>query len=148
MNELIEPPNPSNTGLEKLPDEIEKLPTEMKTMVSVMAGFFRSTSGPDPETARLMAQSEMHEESCRLEGYKQALINRDQQSQRDHIFRMKQSTQDMVKSILMTLVCVAGIICGLYLVVAKKDNAVGTPILVASFMAMLGGKSLLPKDKD
>jgi hypothetical protein len=120
----------------------------MKTMVSVMAGFFRSTSGPDPETTKILAQTEMHEETCKLEAYKQSLGNREKQNTRDHEYRMRQSTFDMVRNMLMTLVCVIGLGVGLYLLVFKKDNTVGTSILVASFMAMLGGKSLLPKDKD
>jgi hypothetical protein len=117
-------------------------------MVSVMAGFFRSTTGPDPETARLMAQTEMHEESCKLDGYKESARIRDLQNARDHEFRTRRLNHDSVKSGLMALVCVAGIVCGLYLIVAKRDSAIGTPLLVASFMALLGGKSILPKDKD
>jgi hypothetical protein len=133
---------------DNLPVEIEKLPPEMRTMVSVMAGFFRSTSGPDPETARILAQTEMHEETCKLEGFKQSLKTRDQQNERDHLYRVKRMNHDTAKTLIVMVVCLGGIICGLYLIVAKHDSAVGTPLLVAGFMAMLGGKSILPKDKD
>jgi hypothetical protein len=134
--------------VDTLPPEIEKLPPEMRAMVSVMAGFFRSTSGPDPETARILAETERHEETCKLEGFTRSLRNRDKQSERDHRFRMTKLTHETIKSLIITGVCVAGIVSALYLIVAKKDNAVGTPLLVASFMALLGGKSILQKDKD
>ncbi|HVU45431.1 MAG TPA: hypothetical protein VHD85_04850, partial [Terracidiphilus sp.] len=47
----------------------------------------RSSSGPDPETARAIAQAEMHEESCRLQGYKESLKTRDKQNEREHEYR-------------------------------------------------------------
>jgi hypothetical protein len=131
-----------------LPPEIEKLPPEMRTMMSVMAGFFRSTSGPDPETARILAQTEMHEETCKLQGFTESLKVRDQQNDRDHQFRTKRLNHETAKSIVVLVVCLGGIVCGLYLIVAKNNSTVGTPLLVAGFMAMLGGKSILPKDKD
>ena len=128
--------------------EIEKLSPEMKTIVSVFAGIFRSTTGPDPETSRIVADSEMHEETCKLEGYKETLKNRDKQNERDHDFRKKKLNHETAKGIIITLVCVAGVVSGLYLIVAKKDSAVGTPLLVASFMALIGGRSLFPKEKE
>ncbi len=128
--------------------ELEKLPPEMKTVVSVMAAFIRSSTGPDPETAKIVAETEMHEESCKLEGYKETLKNRDQQNERDHKFRVKKLNHETAKSMILALVSVAGIITGLYLLVAKNNSNVGTPLLVASFMALIGGKSLFPKDKD
>jgi hypothetical protein len=137
----------SSFSEDDLPVEIQKLPPEMRTMVSVMAGFFRSTSGPDADTAKILAQTEMHEESCKLDAFKHQLLTRDQQNQRDHIFRVKKMNHETAKSVIVMVVCLGGIICGLYLIVAKKDSTVGTPLLVASFMAMLGGKSILGKDK-
>jgi hypothetical protein len=128
--------------------ELEKLPPEMKTVVSVMAAFIRSSSGPDPETAKIVAETERHEESCKLEGFKETIKFRDKQGERDHEFRKKRLNHDTAKNMILTGVCVGGIIVGLYLLVAKNDNSVGTPLLVASFMALVGGKSLLPKEKD
>ena len=128
--------------------ELEKLPPEMKTVVSVMAAFIRNSTGPDPETAKIVAETEMHEESCKLDGYKETLRNRDQQNERDYKFRVKKLNHETAKSMILALVCVAGIITGLYLLVAKNNSSVGTPLLVASFMALVGGKSLFPKDKD
>lgn len=154
-------PNPASGTLTNKPDNtpatsaeyiaataLEKLPPETRDVVSVIAGFFRSTTGPDPETAKIVAESEMHEESCKLEGYKETLKTRDKQSARDHEFRTKKLNHETAKAMLIATVCVAGIVSGLYLLVAKGNSEVGTPLLVASFMALLSGKSLFSKDKD
>jgi hypothetical protein len=126
-------------------DQIERLPSEMKTAMTVMAGLFRSTSGPDPETARLMAESEMHAEKCKLEAYRASLANKDSQNQRDHDFRRKKLDHDTIRASVISCVSVAGIICALYLMIAKGNSQVGTPLLVASFMTLLGYK---PESKD
>lgn len=132
-----------------LPEEIEKLPPEMKTMVSVMAGFFRSTTGPDPETSKIVAQSEMHEETCKLEAFKESLKNKDKQNERDHNYRKKKLNHDTIRSMSIILVCVGGIACGLYLLVVKGNQTLGSGLLIACFMALLnGGKSILQNDKD
>ena len=133
-----------------LPPELDQLPADVKSsMFSMMMSLIiRNTTGPDPETSRIVAQSEMHEESCRLDGYKESLHTKDKQNDRDHEFRKKQLKHETAKSMTVALVCIAGIVTGLYLIVAKNDSSVGTPLLVASFMALIGGKSLLPKDKD
>ncbi len=130
--------------------EIEKLPPEMKTTVSVIAGMFRSITGPDPETSRIVAQSEMHEETCKLEAYKESLKIKDKQNERDHEFRKKRLNHETLKNSVILAVCVVGICAGLYLLVVKKDQAsLGSSILIASFMALLGGgKSLFQKEKD
>jgi hypothetical protein len=44
---------------------------------------------------------------------------------------------------------VIGICTGLYLLVVKKDELVGSNILIASFLALLeGGKLISHRDKD
>jgi len=128
--------------------EIEKLPAETKTMVALFAGMIRSHTGPDPETAKIAAQAEMHEETCRLEGFKESLKTRDRQGERDHLYRTKRLNHETAKSMVIAVVCVAGIVAGLYLIVAKNNSSVGTPLLVASFMALIGGKSFFPKEKE
>lgn len=120
----------------------------MRTMVSVMAGFFRSTTGPDPETAKVLAQTEMHEETCKLQGFTESLRIRDLQNERDHDFRKIRIKHETAKSVIVMMVCVGAIVCGLYLTVAKHDTSVGTPLMIAGFMAMLGIKPSMPKDKD
>jgi hypothetical protein len=131
-----------------LPAEAEQLTPEARTIVSVVSAIFRSNSGPDPETSRIMAETEMHEESCKLEAYTKSLENKNRQSERDHEFRIKQQRYDNLRSIITVFIFVAGIAFGLYLLVTQKSAAVGNTILVACFVALLNGKSLLPKDKE
>jgi hypothetical protein len=140
---------PRSGGGEYLPaKELEKLPPETRDVVSVIAGFFRSTTGPDPETAKIVAESEMHEESCKLEGYKETIKLRDKQSERDHEFRKKKLNHETGKAIIVITVAVAAIIAGLYLLVAQKNGSVGTPLLVAGFMALIGERSAFPRSRD
>jgi hypothetical protein len=145
-------PSPTAAAASVLPPasaaEIENLPPEMKTVVSIMAGMVRSPSGPDPETARAIAQSEMHAESCRLQGYKESLRTKDRQNERDHEYRKKRLNHETIKNVIVLFVCVIGILVGLYLLVAKGRDTLGTGLLVASFMALLqGGRALFPKDE-
>jgi hypothetical protein len=140
------PSNPAATP-EILAKDIEKLSPETRTIVSVMMGLFKSTSGPDPETARSVAQSEMHEESCRLDGFKESLRVKDLQNDRDHIYRLKRLNHESAKTFVVLGLCVAGAICGLYLLV-QGHTTLGSNLLTASFVAVLGGKSLLSKDKE
>jgi hypothetical protein len=147
-----ETPAPSVSGaMLSLPPELETLPAEVKSsMFSLMMGLFvRSTTGPDPESSRVAAQAEMHEETCRLDGYKESLKTRDRQSERDHEFRKKSLNHATALSLLITIACIGGIACGLYLLIVKREQTHGSGLLIASFMALLsGGKSILEKDKD
>ena len=129
-------------------EAIEKLAPETRTLVSLFAGIVRSTSGPDPETAKVVAQSEMHEESCRLEGYSQSLKTRDKQNERDHEFRLKRLSHDTWRGIAFNIICFLGLGTGLYLYVEKGATTLGSNIITGSFVALLGPKSLLQKDKD
>ena len=139
---------PQDTNAQEiLPAGMEKLPPEMRTMVSMMAGFFRSTSGPDPETSKIVAQAEMHEESCKLDGFKESLKVRDQQNERDHEFRVKHLNHETGLNMLMMCIYIAGIICGLYLLVSKKNETVGSYILIAFSVALFGGKPNFHRDK-
>lgn len=79
-------------------------------MFSLMMGLFvRNTTGPDPETSRVVAQTEMHEETCRLEGYKESLRTRAKRNNSDHEFRKKQLDHQMVLSLVVAVTCVGGI---------------------------------------
>jgi phosphotransferase system glucose/maltose/N-acetylglucosamine-specific IIC component len=134
-----------------LPPELEKLSPEIKSsMFSMMMGLIiRNTTGPDPETSKVVAQSEMHEETCRLEGYKEQLKNKDKQGERDHEFRKKQLNHDSMRNMAFYGICLVGICVGLYLLVAKSERTLGSNIVTACFVALLGGKSILGnKDKD
>jgi hypothetical protein len=137
-------------GFPSLPPEIEKLPADVKSsMFSLMMGLFvRNTTGPDPETSKMVAQSEMHEETCRLEGFRESLKTRDKQNERDHEFRKKKLDHQMVISLVIAVSCVGGIACGLYLLIVRKEQTLGTGLLIAAFMALLNGKSSFKKDED
>ena len=129
--------------------ELEKLPPEMKTVVSVMAAFIKSSTGPDAETTKIVAQTEMHGESCKLDGYKETLKSKDRQNERDHLFRNKRLNHDTARNMIFLFVCVIGIVAGLYLLVIKKEETLGSNILLASFLSMLGGgRFLSQKDRD
>jgi hypothetical protein len=150
---MVPNPDPSNetalsTAQLVTAKEIEKLAPETKAMVSLFAGIVRSTTGPDPETARIAAQSEMHEETCRLDGYKESLKTRDKQSERDHEFRKKRLNHETARNFVLYVTCLLGIGVGLYLYIAKNEKTIGSNIVTACFVALLGGKALLTKDKE
>jgi hypothetical protein len=128
--------------------ELEKLAPETKTIMSLFAAIVRNYSGPDPATAKIVAESEMHEETCKLEGYKESCRVRDLQNERDHKFRVKRLNHETAKGMIVTVVCVIGILAGLYLLVERQEHTLGSDILIASFLGLLGGRSLLPKEKD
>ncbi len=61
---------------------------------------------------------------------------------------MRKLSFETAQNVLVGVVCVGGAICGLYLMLIRGNKEVGTPILVASFMALLGVKPNINKDKD
>lgn len=118
-----------------------------KTLLSIFLAKSTTSFGPDPETAKIMADAEMHEEDCKLKGYQSTLQNRDQQNQRDHEFRLKRLSHETAMQIIVLLTAVGGAGAGLYLLL-KGNAVVGGNILVASVMTILyvlGGKSPLLK---
>jgi hypothetical protein len=108
-----------------------------KPEVLSLAAFFSSkmTLGPDPESAKLMAQTEMHHETCRLEGYKENLKHQDLDGQRKHQFRLKKLNHEtfLLTSVLLGALAGAGV--GLYLTIL--GNPVGSNILIASIATVV-----------
>lgn len=126
-----------------LPPEAEKALEKLveqggpKALLAIVAAVSRTTNvGPDPETARILAESEKHSEELRLQGYKANLENRDKQNGRDHQFRCKRLNHDTAKTMVVLTVFLVGVGVGLYLL-TKGNTAVGTPILVAAVMGVL-----------
>jgi hypothetical protein len=120
-----------------------------KPEVLSLAAFFSSkmTFGPDPESAKLMAQTEMHHETCRLEGYKKNLENQEQDGKRDHEFRLKRLNHDTFLMGMVLLLALAGAGTGLYLTVTEH-GALGSNILIASVALIyyiIGGNPLSAK---
>ncbi len=103
--------------------------------------------GPDPETAKIIADSEMHEENCRLEGFRASLDNRDKQNDRDHDFRKRRLNRDFSMSLAVLIVSLLGAGTGLYLII-RGNTAIGSNILIAStgiILYVLKGSPELPK---
>ena len=78
----------------------------------------------------------MHEESCKLEGFKQAMTIRDAQSDRDHEFRKIKQKDDNFRKQILLFTSILGVLIGLFLIIKLKETNVGGPILVASFLSL------------
>jgi len=111
-------------------------PEEAKGLLSIFLARSTTTFGPDPETAKILAQAEMHEEECRLKGYQASLQNKELQSQRDHALRMKRLNHETAMQVVVLIVAVIGIGVGLYLSISG-NALLGSNILVASVLTML-----------
>jgi hypothetical protein len=136
-------PPPILSALEKVPDQ------DAKAILSMAISRTTFGFGPDPETAKVLAQTEMHEEECRLKGFQASLQNREEQNRRDHEFRKKKLNHQTGLTVTVLAVTVGGIGGGLFLS-ATGNQALGNPVLIASFTVMttLAGKFLASRDKD
>jgi hypothetical protein len=96
----------------------------------------RASFGPDPETAKIIAETERHAEEKKLEGYKATLEHRDKQSQRDQDFRMQQlrhSALDRRIVLFSSLIALAG---GAALSF-RGDPQLGNPIMSAALTLLI-----------
>jgi hypothetical protein len=136
-------PPPILNALEKVPDQ------DAKAILSVALSKTTLGFGPDPETAKTLAQTEMHEEECRLKAFQASLQNREEQSKRDHEFRQKKLNHQTALTLTILTVTIGGIGGGLVLS-ATGNSPLGNPVLVASFTVLttLAGKLLASRDKD
>jgi len=136
-------PRPILSALEKVPDQ------DAKAILSVALSRTTFGFGPDPETAKTLAQTEMHEEECRLKGFQSSLQNREEQSKRDHEFRKKKLNHQTALTVTILVVTIGGIGGGLVLS-ATGNSSLGNPVLAASFtmLSALAGKLLASRDKD
>lgn len=134
-------PVPLRRALDQIPDE------EARAVLSV--ALSRTTVGPDPETAKIAANAEMHEEECKLKAYQASLQNRELQNQRDHQYRTKRLNHSTLLTVIILSVTILGIGTGLTLSI-QGNSAIGNPILAASFTMLSGlaGKLLASRDKD
>jgi hypothetical protein len=98
------PPPPPQKVAEALNKVVDP---EAKVTLAVALSRTSYGFGPDPETAKIIADGEMHEENCRLEGYKASLDNRDKQNERDHDFRKRRLNREtaMALSVLAVRDC-------------------------------------------
>jgi hypothetical protein len=142
----ILPPEAAKEVLEK---RLEQVPPQ-ELIAQVFAAVSRTTIGPDPETARILAQAEMHAESSKLEAYKENLKNRDNQNGRDHDYRCKKLVQDSFNLKIVLFCALAGCIGGIVLMLTGHQT-LGSNLLLASALAVygiMGGKTPFMKDKD
>ena len=96
----------------------------------------------------MLAEVERHAEESRLAGYRATLENRDKQNQRDHEFRVKTLNHASIRTGVVIVVAVGGIVAGLYFSVTGKSQ-LGGYVLVASLMALLQTMSLrIPSSRD
>jgi hypothetical protein len=97
----------------------------------------------DPETAKILAQAEMHAETSKLEAYRENLKNRDKQSERDHEFRCNKLKHDNFNLKIILGVAVLGCIGGITLLLTGHQ-LIGSNVLIASAVTvfnLVGGKS-------
>lgn len=118
-----------------------------KALMAVVAAFSRTSSfGPDPATAKVLAEVEIHAEQSRLKGYEATLKNRDEQSKRDDSFRRKRLNHETAIQIVVLVAALAGVIVGIFLYLNGKDLA--GYVLLASFILLsnaVGGKISMPR---
>jgi hypothetical protein len=142
----ILPPEAAKEVLEK---KLQQLPPQ-ELVAQVFAAFSRTTIGPDPETAKILAQAEMHAESSKLEAYKENMKNRDNQGNRDHDFRCRKLKEDSFNLKVLLFCAIAGCIGGIVLFMTGHQT-LGSNLLLASAFAVygiMGGKTPFLKDKE
>jgi len=136
-------PPPIENALSKVPD------TDARTILSLALSRTSFGFGPDADTMKIMAETEIHEETCRLQAYQASLANRDKQAERDHDFRKRKLNHQSLMTGAFVLVTICGVGAGLYLA-ATGNTAVGTPVLIASatLLSTIGGRLLPGRDKE
>jgi hypothetical protein len=125
------------SALEKVPDK------EARSMLSMAVSRTSFGFGPDAETMKVMAETEVHEETCRLDAYKAALANRDKQAERDHDFRKRKLNH---QTALTVLVLVAGgllIAFGIY-IYTSNQNQLGGYLIVGGAAILFHALGIKP----
>jgi len=146
--EIAKPEPPVSAS--SLQSVLSKVPEQdAKTILSLALSRTSFGYGPDAETVKILADTEMHEETCRLKGFEASLANKDKQAERDHDFRKRKLRHQSLMTAGVLLVTVAGVGSGLWLS-ATGNAAIGNPVLVASFTVLttMAGKLIAARDKD
>jgi hypothetical protein len=147
------PPLEEGKAAQILPPEAEQALEKVieaggpKALLAVVAAFSRTSSfGPDPATAKVLAEVEIHAEEARLKGYQATLKNRDEQNKRDDGFRRKRLNHETSIQIVVLIAALIGVGVGIFLYLNGKDLA--GYILLASFILLsnaVGGKISMPR---
>lgn len=89
----------------------------------------RASFGPDPETARILAETERHAEEKKLEGYKATLKHRDNENERKHIRLLKKISNESRRAWVVLVASIITAIGGVFLSITGKSG-LGIPLLV------------------
>lgn len=124
-----------------LPPQAVKMLMELTEM--------RTSFGPDPETARIIAETERHAEEKKLEGYKATLEHRDHENERKHIRQLKKIGNESMRAWVVLVASIIAAIGGIFLSVTGKSN-LGVPLLVFAGILIkdLAGKPSSPTDSE
>ncbi len=115
---------------EQLQEALKQLPDPARKQVkSLIFGQSTTRFGPDPETTKILARVEQHQESCKLEAYKAVLANQEQESVRDHDFRKTKLNREFWMSLVVVLGAVLLCGVGVYLT-ATGQTTLGSNLLI------------------
>jgi hypothetical protein len=89
----------------------------------------RTSFGPDPETAKILAETERHAEEKKLEGYKATLEHRDRENERKHIRQLKKIRNESNRAWVVLIASIITAIGGIFLAITGKST-LGIPLLV------------------
>jgi len=89
----------------------------------------RASFGPDPETAKILAETERHAEEKKLEGYKATLDHRDHENQRKHERLLKKLGNESKRAWVVLIASIIAAVCGIFFSVTGKSN-LGVPLLL------------------
>ena len=122
-------------------DSADKLPKQVLEQVTAFSAAFQRI-GPDPETAKILAEAESEDQKTRLEGFKAQLENQDKDAERDHQYRMDQARRSHNLKLVVLVIAVLGVAVGLYLYLTGLTGVGGNVALVSVVIALtlLGGR--------
>ena len=125
-------------------DALSKVPdTDARSMLSMAISRTSFGFGPDAETMKIMAETEVHEESCRLDAFKSSLANRDKQAERDHDFRKIRLNHQTAMTVLVLLVGAGLIGFGIY-IHTTSQNQLGGYLIVGGAALLFQAMGLKP----
>jgi hypothetical protein len=112
------------------------LPTEAVRLLTQQLIEMTASVGPDPETAKIIAETERHAEEKKLEGYKATLELRDHQSQRDQEYRLEQLKHSASERRIVLFGSLAALVVGGILSL-KGDPLLGNPVMSAALTILI-----------
>jgi hypothetical protein len=124
-------------ALEKVPDQ------DARALLSMAVSRTSFGFGPDPETMKVIAETEVHEETCRLEAYKATLVNKDKQSERDHEFRKRKLNHQTALTVGVLLVGALLIGFGI-LIYTSSQNPLGGYLIVGGAAILFHSLGIKP----